>query len=281
METIFPPFDPDDEGGHRPRLRQVRQIPIRLILPNLVTLLALCAGLTAIRMAIEARYGEAIAMIVVAAVLDGIDGRVARLLRSTSRFGAELDSLTDFVNFGVAPAILLYVWALDEVRSLGWIAALVFAICAALRLARFNVSIDNPNKPDWQANFFVGVPAPAGALIVLLPVYLEYLDLPHSSFTAPIVLVYTIAVGLLMVSRMPTWSGKKFGARVPREAVLPLFVLVVVLAASLLSYPWHVLAAGALVYLAALPIGWRAWQKHKREDRAASASVEPEAGGSL
>ncbi|BCP53333.1 CDP-diacylglycerol--serine O-phosphatidyltransferase [Kaistia sp. 32K] len=239
-----------------------------MILPNLVTLLALCAGLTAIRMAIEARYGEAIAMIVVAAVLDGIDGRVARLLRSTSRFGAELDSLTDFVNFGVAPAILLYVWALDEVRSLGWIAALVFAICAALRLARFNVAIDNPHKPDWQANFFVGVPAPAGALIVLLPVYLEYLDLPHGRFTAPVVLVYTLAVGLLMVSRLPTWSGKKFGARVSREIVLPLFVVVVVLAASLLSYPWHVLAAGALVYLAALPIGWRAWQKHVREDAA-------------
>jgi CDP-diacylglycerol--serine O-phosphatidyltransferase len=267
MEPIFPPFDPDDEGEDRPRLRQVRQIPIRMILPNLVTLLALCAGLTAIRMAIEARYGEAISMIVIAAVLDGIDGRVARLLRSTSRFGAELDSLTDFVNFGVAPAILLYVWTLDEVRSLGWIAALVFAICAGLRLARFNVSIDNPNKPDWQANFFVGVPAPAGALIVLLPVYLEYLDLPHTSLTAPVVLVYTIAVGLLMVSSLPTWSGKKFGARVSREAVLPLFVLVVVLAASLLSYPWHVLAAGALIYLAALPIGWRAWKRHVRADR--------------
>ncbi|MBN9024454.1 MULTISPECIES: CDP-diacylglycerol--serine O-phosphatidyltransferase [Kaistia] len=271
METIFPPFDPDDEEGHRPRLRQVRQIPIRMILPNLVTLLALCAGLTAIRMAIEARYGEAIAMIVVAAVLDAIDGRVARLLRSTSRFGAELDSLTDFVNFGVAPAILLYVWALDEVRSLGWIAALVFAICAALRLARFNVSIDNPNKPEWQANFFVGVPAPAGALLVLLPVYLEYLELPHGRFTAPVVAVYTIAIGLLMVSSLPTWSGKKFGARVSREVVLPLFVLVVVLAASLLSYPWHVLTAGAIVYLGVLPVGWRAWRKHEREDRLAAS----------
>ena len=264
METIFPPFDPDDEEAQRPEPR-VRQIPFRMILPNLVTLLALCAGLTAIRMAIEARYGEAIAMIVVAAVLDGIDGRVARFLRSTSRFGAELDSLTDFVNFGVAPAILLYAWALDEVRSLGWIAALVFAICAALRLARFNVAIDNPNKPEWQANFFVGVPAPAGALIVLLPVYLEYLDLPHGRFTAPVVLVYTIAVGLLMVSRLPTWSGKKFGG-VSRDFVLPLFVFVVVLAAMLFSYPWHVLTVGAVAYLAALPFGWRSWRKQERRD---------------
>ncbi|MCX5493800.1 CDP-diacylglycerol--serine O-phosphatidyltransferase [Kaistia dalseonensis] len=270
METLFPPFDPDD--GNRPRLRQVRQIPIRMILPNLITLLGLCAGLTAIRMSIEARYGEAIAMIVIAAVLDAVDGRVARLLRSTSRFGAELDSLADFVNFGVAPAIMLYVWTLDEARSLGWIAALVFAICGALRLARFNVALDGPKKPDWQQDFFTGVPAPAGALIVLLPVYLENLDVPNGRFTVPIVLVYTIAVGLLMVSRLPTWSGKKFSARVPREIVLPLFVVVVVLAASLLSYPWHVLAGGAIAYLIALPIGWRAWQKLSRSHPAPSAS---------
>lgn len=271
METLFPPFDPDD-NGNRPRLRQVRQIPIRMILPNLITLLGLCAGLTAIRMAIEARYGEAIGLIVVAAVLDAVDGRVARLLRSTSRFGAELDSLADFVNFGVAPAIILYVWALDGVHSLGWIAALVFSICAALRLARFNVAIDGPTKPDWHADFFTGVPAPAGALIVLLPVYLQYLDLPIGSFTVPIVLIYTIAVGLLMVSRLPTYSGKKFGARIPREAVLPLFVLVVVIAASLLSYPWHVLAAGAILYLIALPIGWSVWRKHTEADRKAAAN---------
>ncbi|MBN8997809.1 MAG: CDP-diacylglycerol--serine O-phosphatidyltransferase [Rhizobiales bacterium] len=271
METLFPPFDPD-ESGNRPRLRRVRQIPIRVILPNLITLLGLCAGLTAIRMAIEARYGEAITMIVVAAVLDGIDGRVARLLRSTSRFGAELDSLADFVNFGVAPAMILYVWVLDGARSIGWIAALVFAICAALRLARFNVAIDSPGRPDWHGNFFVGIPAPAGALVVLLPVYLDRLDLPVGSATLPIVLIYTMAIGLLMVSRLPTWSGKKFGSRVPRDAVLPLFVLFVVLAALLVSYPWHVLAAGALAYLAALPFGWRAWQRHAAADRQAAAA---------
>lgn len=269
MEPLFPPFDPDD-SARRPRLRQVRQIPIRLILPNLITLLGLCAGLTAIRMAIEARYGEAISMIVIAAVLDAVDGRVARLLRSTSRFGAELDSLADFVNFGVAPAIMLYVWALDDARSLGWIAALVFAICAALRLARFNVAIDAPTKPDWHANFFTGIPAPAGALVVLLPVYLENLNVPHGPLTVPIVLVYTVAVGLLMVSRLPTWSGKKFGSRIPRDAVLPLFVLVVVVAASLLSYPWHILAAGAIAYLVALPFGWRLWKRYSDADRLAA-----------
>ncbi len=257
MEPLFPPFDPDEKPARHPRVKQLRQIPIRLILPNLVTLLALCAGLTALRMTIEGRFPLAITAIVIAAVLDGIDGRIARLLRSTSRFGAELDSLTDFVNFGVAPALLLFVWALDETRSLGWIAALVFAICAALRLARFNVALDNPDKPAWQANFFVGVPAPAGALIVLLPVYLEQIGVPHGPWTAPVVLVYTVAIGLLMVSRVPTFSGKKLGARVARELVLPLLLAAVVLTALLLSYPFEVLTGVALVYVAALPIGWR------------------------
>lgn len=273
METLFPPFDPDD-SVRRQRLRRVRLIPVRVILPNLITLLGLCAGLTAIRMAIEARYGEAITMIVVAAVLDGIDGRVARLLRSTSRFGAELDSLADFVNFGVAPAMMLYVWVLDGARSLGWIAALVFAICAALRLARFNVAIDSPGKPDWHGNFFVGIPAPAGALVVLLPVYLDNLDVPVGVLTLPIVLVYTIAVGLLMVSRLPTWSAKKFGSRIPRDAVLPLFVLVVVMTALLVSYPWHVLAAGAIAYLVALPFGWRMWRRYQAADLEAERRAE-------
>lgn len=272
METLFPPFDPDDDNVRRPRLRQVRQIPIRMILPNLITLLGLCAGLTAIRMSIEGRYGEAIGMIVLAAVLDAIDGRVARLLRSTSRFGAELDSLADFVNFGVAPAMMLYVWILDGARSFGWIAALIFAICAALRLARFNVSIDGP-KPDWHANFFTGIPAPAGALVVLLPLYLDKLEVPVGVATLPIVLVYTIVIGLFMVSRLPTWSGKKFGSRVPRDAVLPLFVVVVVVAALLLSYPWHVLAAGAILYLAALPFGWRLWHRYAEAERRASETT--------
>lgn len=268
METIFPPFDPD-ESGNRPRVRRMRQIPIRMILPNLVTLLGLCAGLTAIRMAIESRYGEAIAMIVIAAVLDAVDGRVARLLRSASRFGAELDSLADFVNFGVAPAIILYVWALDAAHSLGWIAALVFSICAALRLARFNVAIDGPTKPDWHGNFFTGVPAPAGALVVLLPLYLENLGVPVAEAGVPVVLFYTFAIGLLMVSRLPTWSGKKMGARIPRELVLPMFVIVVIAAASLLSYPWHVLAFGTIAYLMMLPFGWRRFRQLEQETLAA------------
>src|ERR1700758_3322553 len=161
----FSPFDPRRLEGRRPRFRL---IPVRPLLPNLITLLALCAGLTAIRLTIEERLEWAVAAIVLAAVLDGIDGRIARLLKGTSRFGAELDSLADFVNFGVAPALMLYFWGLHELKSLGWIAALAFAICAGLRLARFNVMLDDPSRPALAANYFVGGPAPAGALRVLL-----------------------------------------------------------------------------------------------------------------
>ena len=268
MSTLFPPFDPDDEPRRRrlremgaARVRQLRVIPVRLLIPSVVTLLALCAGLTAIRMSIEERYDWAIAAIAIAAFLDAIDGRVARLLRSTSRFGAELDSLTDFVNFGVAPGILIYVWALDEMRSLGWIAVLIFAICAALRLARFNVALADPDKPAWQANYFVGVPAPAGAMSALLPLYMELVGTPHGFWTAPVVLIYTVAIGLLMVSRVPTWSGKLVGRRVPRDMVLPLFVVVVVVAALLLSFPWETMSILTLVYLGSLPFSWQAYQR--------------------
>ena len=272
MSTIFPPFDPDDRPG-RLRVRQLTQIPIRLIIPNLVTLTALCAGLTSIRMSIEGRYDAAIAAIAIAAFLDAIDGRVARLLKSTSRFGAELDSLTDFVNFGVAPAILLYVWALAEVRSLGWIAALVFAICAALRLARFNVALENPNKPEWQGNFFVGVPAPAGAMTALLPIYMEFIGAPHGFWTAPVVLVYTLGIGLLMVSRVPTWSGKLIGRHISRDMVLPTFVLFVLAAAFLVSFPWETMTVLSLAYLATLPLSWNSWHHQMRTAGMREASV--------
>jgi len=285
MSTIFPPFDPGDE----PRLkrlrqlrtvqvRQLRAVPVRQVLPSVVTLLALCAGLTAIRMAIEARYDWAIAAIAIAAFLDAIDGRVARFLKSTSRFGAELDSLTDFVNFGVAPGVLIYVWALDDMRSLGWIAVLIFAICAALRLARFNVALD-ADKPAWQASFFVGVPAPAGAMTALLPLYMELVGAPHGFWTAPVVLVYTLAIGLLMVSRVPTWSGKLVGRQIPRDMVLPLFVVVVVLVAFLLSFPWETMAVLSIAYLASLPFSWVSFERRLKADAEKAAAAEIRKGG--
>jgi CDP-diacylglycerol--serine O-phosphatidyltransferase len=261
----FLSFDPD-EPPRRKRVRELAEVPARRILPSLVTLLALCAGLTSIRMSIEERFDAAVAAIAIAAFLDGIDGRVARFLRSSSRFGAELDSLTDFVNFGVAPAILLFVWALDEVRSLGWIAVLVFAICAALRLARFNVALDNPDRPEWQGSYFVGVPAPAAAITVLLPVYMEFVGTPRGFWTAPLVLVYTLAIGLLMVSRLPTWSGKLIGRRIRRDYVLPIFVVGVLAVALFVTYPFQTATVATLAYLASLPFSWSAFLRREKTD---------------
>src|SRR6187431_2597321 len=195
---VFQPIDPTPP----PFRRRFKAIPVRTLLPNLITLLALCAGLTAIRLAIEGKLELALGAIVFAAVLDGIDGRVARMLKGTSRFGAELDSLADFVNFGVAPALILYFWGLHELGNAGWIAAMVFAISTGLRLARFNVMIDDPNKPAWAGNFFVGVPAPAGAITVLLPIYLNLLGMTVNLGVVWIVFFYVLAIGLLMVSRL-------------------------------------------------------------------------------
>src|SRR5580700_9522823 len=161
------------------RRRRFRPIPVRMLVPNFITLLAICAGLTAIRLSTEARMELAVAAIVFAAVLDGIDGRVARMIKGQSKFGAELDSLADFVNFGVAPGLILYFWQLHELNNGGWIAAMVFAISGGLRLARFNASMDDPDKPAFAANYFTGVPAPLGAITVLLPIYLAFLGLPR------------------------------------------------------------------------------------------------------
>jgi CDP-diacylglycerol---serine O-phosphatidyltransferase len=254
----------------RPRFRA---IPVRTLVPNVITLLAICAGLTAMRFAVEDRLEWALAAIVFAALLDGIDGRVARLLKGTSRFGAELDSLADFVNFGVAPALILYFWDLKELKSAGWIAALVFAIAAALRLARFNVMAEDPNRPAWAGNYFVGVPAPAGAITVLLPLYVHFLGIPHLAFATPVTFLYTLAIAFLMVSRLPVLSGKRVGKRVPPDLVLPVFVGIVLFFALLISYPWEVLTLGTIAYLLSLPVGWLSYRKAERRTVEAGSEV--------
>src|SRR5688572_18461465 len=171
-----------------------RTVPLRALIPNIVTLIGLCIGLTSIRMAVEGRFDVALAATVIAALLDGVDGRMARMLKVSSRFGAELDSLADFVNFGVAPALVLYLWGFGDARSLGWIVVLMFALCAALRLARFNVADVEPEKPAWQGAYFVGVPVPAGAILVLLPLYFEELGMPKSVMVTPILSIYAGAI---------------------------------------------------------------------------------------
>jgi CDP-diacylglycerol--serine O-phosphatidyltransferase len=267
------PIDPKNPEMRR---RRFRPIPVRMLVPNVITLLAICAGLTAIRLSTEGRMELAVAAIVFAAVLDGLDGRVARMIKGQSKFGAELDSLADFVNFGVAPGLILYFWQLHDLNNGGWIAAMVFAISGGLRLARFNATMDDPNKPAFAANYFTGVPAPAGAILVLLPIYLAFLGMP----TPPAMLtaLYTLLIAFLMVSRLPVFSGKTVRLRVPPEMVLPVFVSTIFFIALLVGYPWHILSALTVLYLLSLPLGWKSYRNHERaaaEPPAPSADVSP------
>jgi CDP-diacylglycerol--serine O-phosphatidyltransferase len=264
--------DDVDTPGRDPRRFPFTQVPVRVLAPNLVTLLALCSGLTSIKLAIEGRMELALYCVIAAAILDGIDGRLARMLKGTSKFGAELDSLTDFVNFGCAPAIILYLWILNGLGNVGWIVALAFAICGALRLARFNVQLEDPNKPAWAGNFFTGIPAPAGALCVLLPVYLVLVGLPKSYVPATLVLVYTATIAGLMVSKVPTFSGKKMGLSVGREKVMFLLLGLAIFVTLLVTYTWEVMLACTLIYLGFLPVGVNAWRKLAAADRARAAT---------
>ena len=261
-------FEPRDSYAEL-RRRRFRPIPVRMLVPNVITLLAICAGLTAIRLSTEGRMELAVAAIVFAAVLDGLDGRVARMIKGQSKFGAELDSLADFVNFGVAPGLILYFWQLHELHDGGWIAAMVFAISGGLRLARFNASMDDPNRPPFASNYFTGVPAPAGAVTALLPVYLAFLGVfkPPALLTA----VYTLLIAFLMVSRLPVFSGKSIRMRVPPELVLPVFVSVIFFIALLIGYPWYILSAGSIAYLLSLPMGWKSYRDQKLAYEAANA----------
>jgi CDP-diacylglycerol---serine O-phosphatidyltransferase len=277
MAMNQPGFERPRRAGLGPRLRRrrFRSIPVRVLVPNVITLLALCAGLTAIRTASEGNYIFALYAIVFAAILDGIDGRLARFLKGTSRFGAELDSLADFVNFGVAPALIIYFWGLHDLKSAGWIAAMAFAICAGLRLARFNVMLDDPDRPAWASNFFVGMPAPAGAITLLLPIYASFLGLPHELWLTWMTLLYTLGIASLMVSRLPVFSGKRIGTRVPPEMVGRLILVVVLFFAILISYPWELLTAGTLAYLASLPFGWLSYREYERRSHQNRAEVAP------
>jgi CDP-diacylglycerol--serine O-phosphatidyltransferase len=252
-------------------------VPVRYLLPNLITLLALCSGVTAIRLALEARYELAVACVMLAVVLDAVDGRLARLLKGTSRFGAELDSLADFVNFGVAPAILLYVWSLNSLKTLGWVICLVLAIACALRLARFNVALEDPNKPAWAGQFFTGAPAPAGAGLALLPFYLGFLGLIDDGHGwALAVAPYVVLVALLMVSRVPTFSGKNLG-RIPGDKVLPVLGFAVLAVIMLIAYPWEFLTIVSIAYLALIPMSLRSYKQHEEADRRAIAPDVPPA----
>ena len=270
-DGMSPPFD------YKPieARRRFRKIPLRMLVPNVITLLAICAGLTAIRLSTEGRMELAVAAIVFAAVLDGVDGRVARMIKGQSKFGAELDSLADFVNFGVAPALILYFWQLNDIHNVGWIAAMTFAISGGLRLARFNATMDDPNKPAYAANYFTGVPAPAGAIVALLPIYLSFLGLPD--WPPMLVALYLLTIAVLMVSRLPVFSGKAVRLRVAPEFVLPVFVGVVFFIALLIGFPWHIMSICSVAFLLSLPLGWKSYRDRERKEASDTVMATPDA----
>ncbi|GAK34063.1 CDP-diacylglycerol--serine O-phosphatidyltransferase [Iodidimonas nitroreducens] len=242
----------------------------RMMAANVVTTLALCSGMTAIRFAIEGRFQLAVVFVIAAAVLDAMDGAVARLLKSTSRFGAELDSLSDVVAFGMAPAFLLYAWGLGDMGRFGWIVALAYGVSVALRLARYNAAIEDEDDPHRPLGYFTGVPAPAGAMLVLLPMLLDF-AFESNLFQRSIVLVgYVGLIATLVVSRLPTFSLKQF--RVRRDAMVPTLLLIALFAASVTVYRWAALSIVVILYLGSIPLALSIYRRKKHESVKSKAS---------
>ena len=265
----FKRFETHGHGGPR-----IREIPLRMVFPNLVTVLAICAGLSGIRFGFEGRFESAVVMVLIAAFLDGIDGRLARLLKATSKFGAQMDSLADIINFGVAPALVMYVFVLDRAGSPGWIAALLFAIACGMRLARFNVLDQAEDQPAWQSDYFVGVPAPAGALLVMVPLYLSSIGFQPTKDVALAATASTVLIAFLLVSRLPVYSGKNL--KLPGDRVLLIILAVVLYFLLLASYPWYTLSASALAYLAFLPLSMRAYARRAKQEGEAALPPDVE-----
>jgi CDP-diacylglycerol---serine O-phosphatidyltransferase len=248
--------------------KRLRAQPLIHLVPNMFTVLALCAGLTSIRYALDGRFELAVALVVVAGVLDGLDGRSARLLKISSKLGAQLDSLADFLSFGVAPAMLVYLWSLNQVPAFGWALALLFATCCAMRLARFNTELEDTDRPVWMSRFFTGMPAPAAAGCAMIPMLIAFAFDAQWPRAWPLNAVMLIAIAYLMVSRIPTFSIKTVLVRVRPEWVLPTLIGVGLLVAALSSAPWHTLLAVGVMYLASLPVGWWSAYQLRRRDEA-------------
>jgi CDP-diacylglycerol--serine O-phosphatidyltransferase len=245
----------DRKRRERWKRRRLQARPLIHLVPNAFTVASICFGLSAIRYGLDGRYQTAVVMIILAGVFDGLDGRSARLLKITSKLGAELDSLADFLSFGVAPAFLIYLWSLNELKGLGWAIALFYVICAALRLARFNSELEDPDRPPWMTRFFTGMPAPAAAGVAIVPMLLAF-ALQQDWPTAPLLnAVVLIAVALMMVSTVKTFSIKMVTTRVRPEFLLPTLVAIGAIITALVNVPWWTLLCVAFLYLASIPFG--------------------------
>ena len=233
------------------------------MIPNILTMLALCAGLTSLRFGVEGKWEAAVASIIVAGVLDALDGRIARLIRGTSKFGAELDSLSDFLAFGVAPAVLLFLWTMKEAGPIGWVLVLLFAVCCALRLARFNTDMDSQNLPVWTKSFFTGVPAPAGGGLALLPIIISFQVENELIRNPQLVGILIVVISALMVSKIPTYSFKQ--VRVPHKYVLLTMLFVGLIAAFAVGAPWLTITILLIAYIISLPLGYRSFKRLQKE----------------
>lgn len=283
----FPPGEGDPavaERADRPpasddfaRRRLPRGLTLRALVPNAITSAALCSGLTGIRFAIGGNYEAAVLAVVLAGLLDGIDGRVARLMKAQSRFGAELDSLSDAIAFGVAPALILYLWSLSQVPRFGWFAALALAVCCALRLARFNASIDLPGQPHKSAGFMTGVPAPAGAGLAFLPLYLWFVT-GFAEFRHPVLVgIWALLIAFLMISNLPTLSWATLR---PRRAIrLEVIALAGIVIAALLTEPWFTLVGICALYLGLMPLGVVRYRRIRRQRAAAPGQLPGQPSG--
>jgi CDP-diacylglycerol--serine O-phosphatidyltransferase len=245
----------------RMRRRRLSELSVNRMVPNILTVLALCAGMTAIRFAINGQFQYAVFTVIAAGIFDGLDGRLARLLKATSRFGAELDSLSDFVSFGVAPAALLYLWTMAQWHTLGWVIVLFYAVCCALRLARFNTQLA-AEPPPWAANFFSGAPAPAGAGLLMLPMFISFEWGDWIARSPYLNGVWITGVALMMVSTIPTVSLKRI--RIPHRFVVPTLLGIGVATAFLTTAPWPTLIVVGAVYLASIPLTIRAAMRQRR-----------------
>ena len=234
----------------------------RMILPNMLTLIGVCIGLTSIRFALDGKFEFAIIAIILAAIIDGLDGRIARLIKGTSKVGKELDSLTDMISFGVAPAFIMYFWKLNTLGRFGWLVCLIYVICVALRLARFN--INSNQEPSWRDNFFEGVPSPAGGILVLTPLIISLTNFDYISINYNIVVpAFFVITSLLLISKFPSYSFKKIV--IQRKTTIFLLFGIILFFGLLLIYPFNVIAISSIIYLAMLPISFFHYQKLKKQ----------------
>lgn len=260
-----------DPAPQQPVRRPMRDLPLTRLLPNMLTMMSLCSGLTAIRFGLQDKWEQAVLAIALSAIFDVLDGRVARMLGIASKFGAELDSLADCVSFGVAPGLMMYLWAFQgDLTGFGWVACLIFAVCNAMRLARFNTMLDDHEVPAWTKSFFTGVPAPAGAGLGLMPLILVLAFGEGATLPMPILSGWLVLVGALMVSRLPTFAMKN--RRIAPIWIVPIMLGVLFMISNLITNTWRTFFVLGFLYMLSIPCSYYSFERRQKADNAAKGA---------